>query len=247
MLDKSRLYMVINYGRSPVCVASRTQSMKIPGADGNTPAEQPLSLDEIVEINSMCGAFKLGLLRFEDEYEEEIYDLLRIRDWRDILTDKQIEDILLHPTMDSLQKIVDIKDPLSFDRVRGIYTGLKSVAADIPGKVDMVINERARELAKKITTSKIQLVPKKEENSEVEALKEQMARMQEQMAALAAEKQKTVAVVTINGGTTLGESEPIPESVTTVATSEEPAPKKKTTRKKSTTTKKTTKKKDEEA
>ena len=62
---------------------------------------------------------------------------------------------------------------------------------------------------------------------------------------VAAEKQKTV-VVSINGGTTLGEPEPIPDSVTTVATSEEPAPKK-TTRKKSTTTKKTTKKKDEEA
>lgn len=241
MLDKSRLYMVINYGRSPVCVASRNQSMKIPGADGDTPSETPLSLDEIIEINSLCGAFKLGLLRFEEEYEEEIYDLLRIRDWRNILTDKQIEEILLHPTMETLQKIVDIKDPLSFDRVRGIYTGLKSVAADVPGKVDMVINERARELARKITTSRIQLVPKKDESSEVEALKEQMAKMQEQMAALVADKNS----VTVNGGTTIGEPEPVLESVTTVAVSE-PAPKKKAAAKKSATKKNTTAKKTDE-
>ena len=238
MLDKSKLYMVINYGKSPVAVASRSGSMVIAAADKDgRPAEQPFSLDEIVEINSICGCFKLGLLQFEDEYKEEIYELLRIHNCRDIMTDEQIEDVLLHPTLDTLQKIIDIKDPLYFERVRGIYTGLKSVAADVPGKVDMVIQERSREFMRKVTTSSIQLVPKAEENTEVEALKEQMAKMQEQMAALVADKQKAV---TINGGTTLGEPEPIPESVTTVAVSEEPAPapKKKTTRKKTTTKKK---------
>ncbi|MBQ2641129.1 MAG: hypothetical protein IJG15_03940 [Lachnospiraceae bacterium] len=236
MLDKSRLYMVINYGRSPVCVASRTQSMKIPGSDGKTPAEQPLSLDEIIEINSLGGAFKLGLLRFEEEYEEEIYDLLRIRDWRSILTDEQIEDILLHPTLETLQKIVDIKDQLTFDRVRGIYTGLKSVAADVPGKVDTVINERAREFARKITTSRIQLVPKKDESSEVEALKEQMAKMQEQMAALAAEKQQTPVNTLDIVQTAEGVADTTsPEAVTTEASSE---PKPKSTTKKKTAAKK---------
>lgn len=237
MLDKSKLYMVINYGKSPVAVASRSGSMMIAAADRDgRPAEQPFSLDEIVEINSICGCFKLGLLRFEEEYEAEIYELLRIHNWRDIMTDAQIEDILLHPTLDTLQKIIDIKEPLYFERVRGIYTGLKSVAADVPGKVDMVIQERSREFMKKVTTSSIQLVPKAEESAEMEALKEQMAKMQEQMAALVADKKS----VTVNGGTTIGYPEPIPESVTTVAVSEEPAPapKKKTTRKKTTTKKK---------
>lgn len=241
MLDKSKLYMVINYGKSPVCVATRSQSMVIPGSDGSVPAEQPLSLDEIIEINSLSGAFKLGLLRFEEEYEEDIYELLRIHNWRDILTDKQIEDILLHPTLDTLQRIIDIKDQLSFDRVRGIYTGLKSVAADVPGKVDTVIQERAREFSKKITTSAIQLVPKQNDSAEMAALKEQMAAMQEQMAALVADKNS----VTVNGGTTIGEPEPVPESVTTVAVSE-PAPKKKTTSKKAPAKKKTTAKKKDE-
>lgn len=237
MLDKSKLYMVINYGKSPVAVASRSGSMMIAAADKDgRPSEQPFSLDEIVEINSICGCFKLGLLQFEEEYEAEIYELLRIHNWRDIMTDAQIEDILLHPTLDTLQKIIDIKDPLYFERVRGIYTGLKSIAADVPGKVDMVIQERSREFMRKVTTSSIQLVPKAEENAEVEALKEQMAKMQEQMAALVAEKKS----VTVNGGTTIGEPESIPESVTTVAVSEgpAPAPKKKTTRKKTTTKKK---------
>lgn len=237
MLDKSKLYMVINYSKSPVAVASRSGSMMIAAADKDgRPSEQPFSLDEIVEINSICGCFKLGLLQFEEEYEAEIYELLRIHNWRDIMTDAQIEDILLHPTLDTLQKIIDIKDPLYFERVRGIYTGLKSIAADVPGKVDMVIQERSREFMRKVTTSSIQLVPKAEENAEVEALKEQMAKMQEQMAALVAEKKS----VTVNGGTTIGEPEPIPESVTAVAVSEEPAPapKKKTTRKKTTTKKK---------
>lgn len=236
MLDKSRLYMVINYGKSPVGVASRSGSMMIAAADKDgTPSEQPLSLDEIVEINSMCGAFKLGLLRFEKEFEEEIYELLRIHNWRDIMTDEEIEETLLNPSLESLQKIIDIRDPLYFERVRGIYTGLKSVAADVPGKVDMVINERTREFAKKITTSAIQLVPKNNGNAEVDALKEQMAQMQEQMAAIMADKKQTFASVYI----TTDKEEPAPEPVTTVAASE-PAPKKKrtSTKKKTTTAKK---------
>ena len=227
MLDKTKLYMVINYGRSPVGIASRTGSMVIPGSDGETPSSQPFSLDEIIEINSLCGVFKLGLLRFEEKYEDEIYELLRIHNWRDILTDKQIEDILLHPTMESLQRILDIKDQLYFDRVRGVYIGLKSIAADVPGRVDLLIKERTREFAKKIITSEIKLKPNDvNKTADVEALKEQIAALQAQVAAITS--------VTSGYITEVALEEPV-AAETTFAVSEEPAPKK--------TTKRTTKKK----
>lgn len=93
MLDKGKNYMVLNYGSSPVCVQTRYESILIPGGSREAPASLPLSVDEILQINNNSPLFKCGVLFFEPEYAEELYDACRIKNWRDILTDEQIEEI----------------------------------------------------------------------------------------------------------------------------------------------------------
>ena len=96
MLDKNKTFLVLNYNGSPVAVSTRHESYIIPGGSSESPSSMPLSVDEIVQINSNSNVFKMGLLWFEEEFQENLYKECRIRNWKDILTDSEIEDIILH-------------------------------------------------------------------------------------------------------------------------------------------------------
>src|SRR5699024_12759296 len=50
---------------------------------------------EIISANANGGAFRNGLLFFEPEHEDAIYQTLRIKDYKNILKDWEIEDIIL--------------------------------------------------------------------------------------------------------------------------------------------------------
>ena len=93
MLDKNKTYLVLNYNGSPVAVSTRHESYIIPGGSSESPSSMPLSVDEIVQINSNSNVFKMGLLWFEEEFQEDLYKECRIRNWKNILTDSEIEDI----------------------------------------------------------------------------------------------------------------------------------------------------------
>lgn len=174
-MDRNKTYLVLNYCSSPVAVSTRTDSFLIDGGKTEEPASMPLSLDEIYQINSHSPIFKVGLLRFEKEYEEELYRELRIRNWQDILTDKEIENIILHPTVDSLQKIIDIQLDMYFERIYGIYIGLVNANYPVRENVKTVMSARRKEFRNNQKTSRIILSKEsKKDNEEMDKLKQEI-------------------------------------------------------------------------
>lgn len=181
MLNKSS-YLVLNYNTSPVSIRTRHSSELIPAGDDKSPSSVPLSLDDIVYANNSGNAFKCGLLRFEPEYEEEIYNELRIANWKDILTNKELYDIILDPDMDGLQRLIDISDPMYFDRVYGAFVGLKNDGATISTKVDEIMRIRRNELKEHKKISAIHLTKKSVSDEDPRDAK--IAQMEAQMEAM---------------------------------------------------------------
>ena len=172
MLDKNKTYLVLNYNGSPVAVSTRHESYIIPGGSSESPSSMPLSVDEIVQINSNSNVFKMGLLWFEEEVQEELYKECRIRNWENILRDKEIEDIILHPTLEKLEKLLSIENEQYFERCYGIYIGLKNSNHSIKQNVENVMLARRKELRNRKYKTGILLTKKETSVVSEEVLKE---------------------------------------------------------------------------
>lgn len=187
---------VLNYNDSTIAVSTREDSILIPCAEGGNPAKVPFSFAEIETINSKGKIFKSGYLRFEEDEQEEIYDALRITNWREILTDKEIEDTILNPSYEKLNKIVGITDIAPFERIRSAYVKLSNNENnDISSRVARVISQRYEELknGQKQTEISISKNDKRNKNTNLEslemkneALQRRIADMEKQFAQLAA-------------------------------------------------------------
>lgn len=172
MLDKNKTYLVLNYSGSPVAVSTRHESYVISGGNSEEPASLPLSVDEIIQINSNSPVFKIGLLWFEEEFQEELYKECRIRNWKDILKNKEIEDIILHPTLEKLERLLSIENEQYFERCYGIYIGLKNSNHSIKQNVEHVMLARRKELRNRKYKTGILLTKKETPAVSEEMLKE---------------------------------------------------------------------------
>lgn len=187
-ISKTKNYLVLNYGHSPIGISTRHENYLIPGAEGDVPASIPLTIDEIQVVNSNSPVFKVGMLRFEAKDEKDIYEELRIPNWQDILTDQDIENILLNPDAETLQKLVSIESEPYYERIRGVYMGLKSSGAAISLNVSNAIEARREELLRHKHTTDIRVTAnpngqnKTVSSEEVDDLKRQLAEMQAMMA-----------------------------------------------------------------
>ena len=76
-------------------------------------------------INSNTNGIKTGLIRFEKDKEEEIYKELGINP-DTIIKNEDIENILLNPTEDGLDKLISIKDDSIIKRIKCIFVRLKN-------------------------------------------------------------------------------------------------------------------------
>lgn len=182
------LINVLNYNENVVAVTTKNESYLMQPAEDDMPSILPLTPSEIEFINGNSSAFKVGTLRFEEDIEEEVYTkLLKMVNWKDILKNDEIKDILIHPTLEGLQKILDIKTSTEFERVRGIFVKLKNQKNNfISLQVEDLISARYRELVNHQTKTNIVLQPKDVSNNvvneEVNVLKEQNKSLQDQMA-----------------------------------------------------------------
>lgn len=188
MLNKSS-YMVLNYNTSPVSIKTRFSSELIQAGNDDTPSGVPLLLDDIAYANNAGNAFKIGLLRFDPEYEEELYQELRINNWHDILTNKEIYQIITDPDVAGLERLIAIQDPMYFDRVYGAFIGLRNEGATISTKVDDIMRIRRKELKERKRKSEIKLTPVTHDSEEdsaaqIEALRKQIEEMQKLMASV---------------------------------------------------------------
>ena len=191
MLNKNKTYLVLNYNGSPVAVSTRHESYIIPGGSSQEPASIPLSVDEIIQINSNSPVFKIGLLWFEEEFQKELYEECRIRNWKDIPTDSEIEDTILHPTLEKLERLLSIENEQCFERCYGIYIGLKNSNHSIKQNVENVMLARRKELRNRKYKTGILLTKKETPTVSEEVLKE----TQEQNAKLTHEVDELKAMV----------------------------------------------------
>lgn len=190
-LDKENI-LVLSYNQNQICVDGARESYKFKPSNGLEPVINIMSLSDIQYINSNTQVIKTGWLTFDDKDKEEIFKELRIHNWKNILTNDDIKDILTKPTMEGLQQIIDIDNVTYFDRVRIILYTLIQNGIDITTKVKNVIDTRYNELKNRQRVSSITLTPKNIDNvvyldeitelkTQNKALKEQLERFEKRM------------------------------------------------------------------
>lgn len=175
---------VLNYNENAIFVDSAKEHYSFSASrDGKNPSIIPMSLSELQYIASNTNVIMTGWLTFEDEVKEEIYKELRIANWKDILSNEEIKSILTKPTLEGLQKIIDIDNQTYFDRVRICMFKLMNDGFDITTKVSRIVNQRYEELQRRQRNSSI-ILKKKDttiSSDKVQELSEQNASLQSQL------------------------------------------------------------------
>ena len=160
------------------------------------PCVIPIPPEEIMYMNSTCSAFKNGVLRFRPEEQNEIFKAIGIKG-DDVLFIEDIDDAILNPTVENLQRMIDIKDGAQFERIRGRFYRMTNAGEDLSTKVKRLIDERYKELRAGKRNSELSVVPatKPADNvkAELETAKNQMTEMQKQMQAMMAQVQAMMA------------------------------------------------------
>ena len=208
---------VLNYNENEVFVDSSKEHYKFNASrDGVTPTMQNIPISELQYICSNTDVIVTGWLTFDEDEKDEIYTALRLPNWREILTNEDISNILTNPTMEGLQRIIDITNLTYFDRVRIVMFRLLNDGVDISSKVKNVVDRRYGELQKRQRVSSIILNPrigeKKVSNEQVQELSEQNAKLQEQLDEM--KKMMAQFMSAQNISTTEKESEKVTEEVT---------------------------------
>ena len=208
---------VLNYNENEVFVDSSKEHYKFNASrDGVTPTMQNIPISELQYICSNTDVIVTGWLTFDEDDKDEIYTALRLPNWREILTNEDISNILTNPTMEGLQRIIDITNLTYFDRVRIVMFRLLNGGVDISSKVKNVVDRRYEELQKRQRVSSIILNPrigeKKVSNEQVQELSEQNAKLQEQLDEM--KKMMAQFMSAQNISTTEKESEKVTEEIT---------------------------------
>ena len=206
-------------------VGQRREYIFPPCMDGE-PTMNFVDFDEIEYAHSRWNTFRIGLLTFNEEDQEGMYEALGIKNWRDtVWFNKDIEDTIMNPTMEKMQRIINIREMIALERVRGMMVRFINEKRDVSQNVIRIVNARFRELNANNLTSKIVLqaneIEAKPVMEDVNELKRQNAEMQKMMKELLAQ------VAELKGGKT--EVENTAKSDPPAApTAETPAPKKPT-------------------
>ena len=188
---------VLNYNENDVFVNGSKEHYKFKASkNGKVPTIVPIPFNELQYIASNTNIITTGWLTFDDDIKEEIYTELRIPDWKDILSNEDIKNILIHPTMEGLQKLIDIENQSYFDRVKISMFKLMNDGVDITTKVSRIVNQRYDELQKRQRKSSIVLTKKdttisadtvkelSEQNASLQSQLDEMKKMMEQMMAM---------------------------------------------------------------
>ena len=179
---------VLNYNESNICIPTNISTHILPPAVDGVPSVDYLSFAEINYVNGISDCFRTGLVQFEDKDKEEIYSALHFSDWKNIITNDEIKDILLNPTIEGLQKIIGVTNKSVFDRIRTSFVGLKeNPDNDISNRVIKIMETRENEFKRGIYKSQIILKPKDASEKaiskdEIDAIKEQNAMLMNQLA-----------------------------------------------------------------
>ena len=178
-------------------VGQRRDYIFPPCLDGE-PTMNFVDFDEIEYAHSRGKVFNIGLLIFAEEDREGMYEALGIKNWKDkVWFNDDIENIIMHPNVEKMQRVIDVRDLITFERIRGMMVRFSNEKRDVSQNVINLINARYRELNAGNVTSKIVIKPadveEKVSADEVADLKQQLKEMQDLVKKLASEKLSTNA------------------------------------------------------
>lgn len=175
---------IFNYNPFNLSVNSNISSRSLnPCYEYKNPTSDTISFSELVYINSNSSAIRNGLVRFAKEQEKEIYEALAIN-WEDIVKNEDIEDIILNPNKNKIQKLISIKDPSVFDRVLAVYQGLISTGEyDISNRICDIIKRRSKEFRKGqiVTGIQVKAINTTSQDKDIEEIKTQNVLLQKQL------------------------------------------------------------------
>ena len=152
MLNMNTIVTIYNENPNKVFLPTSNPSTEYgyvcdPAYDG-IPSETSIALSDVKFINSKSAIFRNGTLKFDPELEEEITKTIGIVIRQEnFMSLDEIEDIILRPSKEKLERIVGINSPTTIDKVRGKLAQL-DMSDDyfIAQEVYKVINDRYREL-----------------------------------------------------------------------------------------------------
>lgn len=174
---------VLNYNDNVIIVPTTGgRSYKFSPGSVEEPFVYPIVPEDVRYINSSCNVFKNGTLRFREEEANEIYEELGIKNFDAMLFTEDIDGMLLNPTMDNMNRIINITDGGQFERVRGRYYYLINNDYSVEVKVGKIIDERYKELRDGKRHSNISLSPSKnsEEAKKMDDMLKEYSAMKEQ-------------------------------------------------------------------
>ena len=192
-----------NYNPFVLSITTNIRTYQLePCYDTNFPSFATVTYSELDYFNSTSSALRNGMIVIDESVRDDVYEALHIIDTDKILFNDDIEEILIHPTREGLEKIISNTDESVFNRVNGIYVGLiNSGEHDISNRVTNIITMRRDEIRRGMLKTQIQLVAKddniKATNEDIESVKAQnenlqtqLNQMQEMMAKLLAGQNK---------------------------------------------------------
>lgn len=180
-IDADKMINVLNENPITVTAQSNLGEYSFGVGSPENPTMQTMKFSEVQYIFRNGRGIQNGLLVFEDDEAAEIYKELGI-DSKDILRVKDIEDMLIHPTVDKLQRIIDITNIALFERIRMNLIGLNSTGRfDVSNRVAEVVDKRFTELMSGVRNSKI-IIQKADIENHVSV--EDIASLQAQIVAL---------------------------------------------------------------
>lgn len=197
-----KTFLLYNYSPSMVIVQCKDNTITFEGGSTEAPTSFPFTMNELQYINNKCEVIKNGTLVPSEDEAEYVYGALRIQNYQSILSNQQIEDIILHPTVEGLEKILAIKDTPYYERIYGIFISLRNADAPITANVARIIKGRYLELrdGKRDTEFTVRQKDTQSVDSEdVEALKQRLAAVEKLLAEKSKEnEEKTVETSIIN-------------------------------------------------
>lgn len=172
---------VLNYTPSVVCLETKRQTYTFAPCEDGIPSFESIAVEDIEYINGISPVFRSGILRFEDDVEAEVFEMLRIQDYKKSMwTESDIDDVLTNPTEENQNRLIEIRDTVTMDRVRSRMIVMQNRGShDVSTRVNDIVLKRYDEIMSgRVSTAlkakRVETAPTRDEMTRVEKQNEEL-------------------------------------------------------------------------
>lgn len=191
---------VYNEMPSQINLVGQHRTYIFPAAVDGVPSMNMVDFADIEYANSRGIVFAAGLLVFDEDEREEIYNELKMFNWQNtVWHEKDIVDAIENPTVEAMQKVIAITNLITIERFRGKVVHAINKNADISNKVVSIVNTRHKEISSgqiksKLVIKPMDIQPKEDPDKKIRELEAQLLEMKKLMEAMAESKSEPVEV-----------------------------------------------------